>query len=137
MSGAALAGPAPGDSMPPGVADISAPGSLPRYAREDHTHASKARKGSAAINSNALTFTWTYPTPFGAGVIPICNGIAQTAAGVTDLVNVQVEGEPSNTQCVFRVARYSRSFLSLLGIDILGFNSGSIPITLHMTALEP
>jgi hypothetical protein len=89
------------------------------------------------MGSNALTFTWVYPTPFGVGVVPICNGIAQTAAGVTDLVNVQIEGAPTNTQCVFRIARYSRSFLSLLGIDVLGFNSASIPITLHMTALEP
>jgi hypothetical protein len=130
--------PQPATAMPPGVSDAGALGSnQSQFALADHTHASKGRKGQASIQSNVATYTWVYPVAFGAGVVPICNGIAQTAAGITDLVNVQIEGAPTNTQCVFRVARYSRSFLSLLGIDILGFNSGAIPITLHMLALEP
>lgn len=129
--------PDPATNMPPGVSDTGSIGNVPRYALENHTHASKARKGAAAVASNALTYTWTYPTAFGAGVVPICNGIAQTASGVTDLVNVQIEGTPTNTQCTFRIARYSRSFLSLLGLDVLTFNSASLPITLHMLALEP
>ncbi len=137
MSGGALSGPAPADNSPPSVADSGAVGSMPRFAREDHTHASKVRKGLTATTSNVGTITWTYPTPFGAGVSPICNGIAQTAAGVTDLINVQIEGTPTNTQCVFRITRYSRSFLSLLGLDVLTFNTGSLAITMHMVALEP
>lgn len=137
MSGGAIAGPAPADNMPPGVADSGSTGSLPRYAREDHTHASKARKGMAAMQSAVGTFAWNYPTPFANGVVPICNAIAQTAAGVTDLINVQIEGTPTNAQCVFRITRYSQSFLSLLGINILGVNGVALPITLHMLALEP
>ena len=123
--------------MPPGVSDTGSVGSVERYALENHTHASKARKGLAAIASNVGTYTWVYPTPFAGGVAPICNGIAQTASGITDLINVQIDGTPTNTQCVFRITRYSQSFLSLLGINILGLNTGSISITLHMTALEP
>ncbi len=129
--------PQPATSAPPGVSDTGALGNDMKYALANHTHASKARKASAAVSSNAGTYTWVYPTAFGAGVVPICNGIAQTAAGVTDLVNVQIEGTPTNTQCVFRIARYSRSFLSILGLDVLSFNSASLAITLHMTALEP
>lgn len=129
--------PQPATTTPPGVSDSGALGTGSKYALENHTHASKARKGAVAINSNVGTYTWTYPTAFGAGVVPICNGIAQTATGITDLINVQIDGTPTNTQCVFRITRYSQSFLSLLGINILGFNTASIPITLHMTALEP
>lgn len=129
--------PQPAAALPPGVADTSAQGSMPRYAREDHTHASKARKAISAVQSNVGTFTWVYPSPFAQGVVPICNGIAQTASGITDLVNIQIEGAPTNAQCVFRITRYSQSFLSLLGINILGFNNTAIPITLHMLALEP
>lgn len=129
--------PMPATTMPPGVSDTGAVGTIQRYALENHTHASKARKAIQAVASNVLTYTWVYPVPFAAGVVPICNGIAQTASGVTDLVNVQIEGTPTNTQCVFRIARYSRSFLSLLGLDVLSFNTGSIPVSLHMTALEP
>lgn len=129
--------PQPATTMPPGVNDSGALGTSQRYALENHTHASKVRKQTVAMNSNVGTYTWTYPTPFGAGVVPICNGIAQTAPGVTDLVNVQMEGDPTNTQCVFRITRYSRTFLSLLGIDILGFNSGALAIKLQMVASEP
>lgn len=129
--------PTPATSMPPGVADTGAVGTDLSYALANHTHASKARKAIAAVASNVGTYTWVYPTAFGAGVVPICNGIAQTASGVTDLINVQIEGTPTNTQCVFRISRYSRSFLSLLGLDILSFNTGSLAISLHMTALEP
>lgn len=130
--------PDPASSMPPGVSDAGALGSnTNQYARADHTHASKARKAFASMQSNVGTYTWIYPTAFGAGVVPICNAIAQTAAGVTDLINVQIEGAPTNTQCVFRVTRYSQSFLSLLGINILGLNTGALAITLHCLALEP
>jgi len=129
--------PSPATSMPPGVSDTGFVGNVERYALENHTHASKARKGLSAQASNVGTFTWVYPVPFGAGVVPICNGIAQTATGITDLINVQIDGAPTNTQCVFRITRYSQSFLSLLGINILGFNTAPIPITLHMLALEP
>lgn len=124
-------------TMPPGVSDSGSVGSASPYARADHTHASKARKGVTATTSAVGTVTWIYPTPFANGVVPICNGIAQTAAGISDLVNVQIEGSPTSTQCVFRVTRYSQSFLSLLGLNVLTFNSGSIPLTLHMLALEP
>jgi len=129
--------PTPATMMPPGVADSGALGTDLSYALANHTHASKARKGIASMGSTVGTYTWVYPTAFGVGVVPICNGIAQTAVGVTDLVNIQIEGAPTNTQCTFRVTRYSRSFLSLLGLDVLTFNSASIPITLHMLALEP
>lgn len=130
-------GPGPATSQPPGVTDSGALGNVERYAMENHTHASKARKGIAAIASNVVTYTWVYPVPFGMGIVPVCNGIAQTAAGVTDLVNVQVEGDPTNTQCVFRITRYSQSFLSLLGINILGLNTSALAIKMHMLALEP
>lgn len=129
--------PQPATAMPPGVADNGSVGTGSRYALENHTHASKARKSLAAVQSNVSTYTWAYPVAFDVGVAPICNGIAQTASGITDLINVQVDGVPTNTQCVFRITRYSQSFLSLLGINILGVNNTAIPITLHMTALQP
>ncbi len=130
--------PQPASSQPPGVTDTGALGDMMgQYAIANHTHASKARKGLAAVQSNVSTFTWTYPTPFGAGVVPICNAIAQTPSGNTDLINVQIDGVPTNTAVTFRITRYSQSFLSLLGINILGVNSAAIGITLHMLALEP
>lgn len=126
--------PKPATVMPPAVADSGSKGDQPRYALENHTHASKARKAKASVS--ASTYTWTYPTAFDPGVVPICNGIAQVAAGNTDLYNVQVLGNPTNTQCVFQINRVSAGLLSLL-LGALSINSTPGSITLHMLALEP
>lgn len=122
-------------SMPPGVADSGALGTQPtQFALSDHTHASKARKQIRV--SSAATLTWVYPTPFAAGVVPICNGIAQVAAGNNDLFNVQILGVPTNTQCVFQINRVSGGLLALL-LGALSINPTPATINLHLLALEP
>lgn len=126
--------PQPATSAPPSVADNSAQGNVTRYAMENHTHASKGRKGKVAVNTS--TYTWTYPTAFDVGVSPICNAIAQVAGGNTDLYNVQILGTPSNTQCVFQINRVSGGLLALL-LGALSINPTPGSITLHMLALEP
>lgn len=128
--------PAPATSMPPGVSDTGNKGSIPRYALEDHTHASKARKQRVTMPTAAMTYTWVYPTPFDAGVVPIVNGIAQVAVGNTDLFNVQVMGTPTNTQCVFQINRVSAGLLGLL-LGALSINPTPVAATLHLIALEP
>lgn len=128
--------PAPATSMPPGVSDTGNKGSIPRYALEDHTHASRARKQRVTMGTAATTYTWTYPTPFDAGVVPIVNGIAQVAVGNTDLFNVQVMGTPTNTQCVFQINRVSAGLLGLL-LGALSINPTPVANTLHLIALEP
>ncbi len=126
----------PADVTPPALSDMGSVGSNLRYAREDHTHASKVRRAVVAVGSSVGTYVWNFANPFAPGTTPVCQAIAQTARGVTDLINVQIDGAPTNSSMTVRITRYSQTFLSLLGINILGFNSGSIPITLHMTAAE-
>lgn len=128
--------PAPATAMPPGVSDNGSKGSVPRYALEDHTHASKARKSRITMSSAATTYVWTYPTPFNAGVVPVVNGIVQVPSGNTDLFNVQVMGTPSNTQCTFQINRVSSGLLSVL-LGALSINPTPIAATLHLIALEP
>lgn len=126
--------PQPATLASPGVADASVVGVASPYARMDHTHASKARKTISAVS--ASTYTWTYPTAFGAGVVPICNAIAQVASGTTDLVNVQVQGTPTNTQCTFQITRYSQGLVGLV-TGVLSVNSTPFSGSLHCIAFEP
>jgi len=128
--------PLPATNTPPGVADTGAKGSTLRYALEDHTHASKARKQIVVMPSAATTYTWTYPTAFGAGVVPIVSAIVQVANGNTDLFNVQIMGAPTNTQCTFQINRVSAGLLSLL-LGALSINPTPVAATLHCIALEP
>lgn len=129
--------PQPATTMPPGVADNGALGNSAKYALENHTHASRARKEIKSVSTSGL-FTWTFPTAFGVGSVPICNAMAICPSGTTDVVNVQQEGDATNTQVTFRVTRYQQSVASLLGLTILSVNAG-IPANtkLALLALEP
>ncbi len=126
----------PATSMPPGVSDSGSVGTIQRYALENHTHASKARKQITTMGSAASTYTWIYPTPFASGVIPVVSAIVQVSVGNQDLFNVQVQGVPTNTQCTFQINRVSAGLLSLL-LGALAINPTPVASTLHMIALEP
>jgi hypothetical protein len=128
--------PQPATSAPPGVKDGGEMGTGVRYAREDHTHASKARKQIVTMASAAATYKWTYPAPFAQGVVPICSAIVQVPANNTDLFNVQLIGAPTNTDCTFQINRVSAGLLGLL-LGALSINPTPVASTLHMIALEP
>lgn len=136
LNPASLNIPGPAQAAPPGVTDTSSQGSIARYAMENHTHASKARKQIITMGSAATTYTWTYPTAFSAGVVPVVSGIVQVPSGNQDLFNVQIVGTPTNTQCTFQINRVSAGLLALL-LGALSLNPTPIAATLHMIALEP
>lgn len=124
-------------SAPPSVADSSSLGTQNTvFALANHTHASKARKvrmSSAADGSLA----WTFNPPFTNGVTPIIAAIAETASGVTDVINVQVEGVPTSTSANLRVTRTNRSTVALLGLTILSLPTSPGVTVVHAIALEP
>lgn len=129
--------PAPSNITPPAVADSSATGTQAgMYALANHTHASKVRK-ERVLSAADGTITWTYSTPFGAGVTPRCFAVAEVAAGITDVVNVQVVDTPTNTTCKFLVNRTNRSAVALLGLTILSVPSSPGATWVHVCALEP
>lgn len=128
--------PQPATSMPPGVADMGSLGTDTRYALANHTHASKARKEIKTMGSAASTYVWVYPNAFAPGVVPIVSGIVQVASGNQDLFNVQIIGQPTNTQCTFQINRVSAGLLALL-LGALSLNPTPVAATLHMIALEP
>jgi hypothetical protein len=127
--------PMPATSSPPGVSDSGAVGNVQRYAMENHTHASRARKVRVQSNADG-TLTWAYSTPFPAGVVPIVVAVAEVASGVTDVVNVQVIGTPTNTSCQLLVNRSNRSVASLLGLTVLSVATAGVT-WVHAVALEP
>ena len=128
--------PQPATAMPPGVSDTGAKGTDSRYALADHTHASRARK--ARIQSAADgTITWVYSTPFDPGVVPRVVAVAEVPSGTTDVVNVQVIGTPTNTQCQLLVNRTSKSVVSLIGLTVLSVPSQPGVTWVHAVALEP
>lgn len=134
--GVAYPAPQPATAMPPGVSDSGSRGSIPRYALQDHTHASKARKQIVTMPGAASTYTWVYPVAFDGGTVPIVSAIVQVAAGNQDLFNVQVIGQPTNTQCTFQINRVSGGLLAIL-LGALSLNPNPVAATLHMIALEP
>lgn len=128
--------PQPATSMPPGVSDAGAVGTDLRYALANHTHASKARK-DRMLSAADGTITWTYSTPFGAGVVPRVAAIAEVPSGVTDVVNVQVVDTPTNVSCKLLVNRTNRSTVSLIGLTVLSVPTQPGATWVHAVALEP
>ena len=129
--------PTPSTAAPPSVADTSAKGAdTTKYALSDHTHASKARKARITSATDG-TLTWTFSPPFGAGVVPRVVAIAETTAGVTDVINVQIEGTPTNAAVNLRVNRTQRSVASLIGLTVLSVPASVGATVVHAVALEP
>lgn len=129
--------PIPSNVAPPSVADSSATGDeIAMFALANHTHASKVRKIRVQCAADG-SLAWTFTPPFTNGVVPRVVAIAETAQGVTDVVNVQVVGTPTNTQCQLLVNRMQRSVASLLGLTILSVPASVGATWVHAVALEP
>lgn len=122
---------------PPSVADSSALGSQPTvFAMANHTHASKARKSRMTSAADG-SLVWTFSPPFTNGVTPIISAIAETPTGVTDVINVQIEGTPTSTSANLRVTRTNRSTVALIGLTILSLPTQPGATVVHAIALEP
>lgn len=129
--------PSPATSAPPSVADSSATGTQTAiYALANHTHASKARKARMTSNADG-SLLWTFNPPFDTGVVPRVVAVAETTVGVLDVINVQIEGTPTNTAVNLRVNRTNRSAVALLGLTILSVPSSPGATVVHALALEP
>lgn len=89
---------------------------------------------AAIITTNTSgVATWTYSTPFAAGVTPVISATAQQAAGV--IAEVQITAV-SNTSCSILVTRTAAITVALLGLTILQI-AGAASTNVHLTASEP
>lgn len=77
-------------------------------------------------------YTWTLPTPYGAGVIPVVSAVAENASTSTPF-NVQITSV-SNTSVTVKVLRSST--VSVLGILVLGEPVGA-QAYVHLMAVAP
>jgi len=124
-------------TAPPSVSDTGTVGTQTMvYALANHTHASKIRKIRAQTAADG-TYTFTYPTAFAAGVTPICEATAETVSGVTDVINAQINGTPTNTAAQIIVTRTQRSVVSLIGLTVLSIPTQPGVTWVHIACLEP
>ncbi len=101
-------------------ANTGSAGTSTSSARADHVHPLPTIVNLASVTTATDgTYTWTYPVAYAAGKVPNIQAICQATSGTTDVLNVQVDGVPTNTQCKFRVTRTSQTVVSLLGLTIL------------------
>lgn len=86
-----------------------------------------------AVNGS---YTWTYPVPYDAGVVPVIEVVAEgpNPAGGT-VVNAQLVGPPTNTGCTIQVTR-STTTIQVLGINVLSLAAATATFV-HITARAP
>lgn len=129
--------PFPCPAMPKQAAWTGAPGDTSvnpmEMAAAGHVHPS-GRQEKHASTLLAGTYTWTFDEAFPAGVVPTVQVVAVATAGSTDVINVQLDGEATNTQAKFRVTRTQQSVVALLGLTILSIPASVGVTPLHMTA---
>lgn len=87
---------------------------------------------SRAQTDASGNYTWTYPSAYGGGIVPIIGVVPE--GGSTVPLNVQIVGTPTNTAVTFKVL--SLPNISILGIATLGAPTGT-QAYLHMTAIAP
>lgn len=92
----------------------------------------------AILTYAGADLTWTYPTAFPAGVVPIIEALAAPAATSTALFNVQLVGDPTNTSCKLRINTIPAASVSLLGLVNLNlFQQAPSGVKVHLTARAP
>jgi hypothetical protein len=106
-------------------------------------HPPAAGKDAEAPRRAVLTYagtdyTWTYPSSFATGVVPIIEALAVAPAASTALFNVQLVGDPTNVSCKLRVNSIPAASVSLLGLINLNlFQQAASGVKLHVTARAP
>lgn len=90
----------------------------------------------AQTNASGV-LTWTFTSPFEGGVVPIVTAIVETAPGVTEVLNAQVSGTPTNTSVTIRVNRTVQSVVALLGLTILSVPASVGVQWVHLKAEAP
>lgn len=129
--------PTPAVATPPCIADAGTVGTGPTvYALANHTHCSKVRKGIVTTDSTGVA-TVTFTTAFGAGITPVCVANADPPAGTLDVINVQGDGDPTNTQATFRITRTNRSVVALIGLTVLSLPASPGATKFHYACFEP
>lgn len=83
-----------------------------------------------------VDLTWTYPSAFTSGVVPVISGIAASTG--TALYNVQIVGTPTNISCVLRVNSIPTASVSLVGLlSLTLFQQAPTGVKIHVTARTP
>lgn len=137
MSAYALAAtiPTPAVAAPPCVADAGALGSGSSvYALANHTHCSKVRRGIVNTDAAGLV-TVAFSPAFNA--VPACQALAAPTAGTTDVINAQLDGDPTTTAATFRVTRTNKSVVALIGLTVLSVPASPGVTKLHYACVEP
>lgn len=133
LSAVAATVPTAATSAPPSVADASVQGNIARYAMENHTHASKARKGRVLVPISGI-FDVTFASPMGSS--PLCAVTAEATSGDTNVVNAQVDGVTSTAGLRIRITRTQQSVVVLLGLTILSVPT-QVATYAHYICIEP
>lgn len=131
--------PVPATTAPPGGSDSGTVGTMMEYARANHTHPSKARRERVLVPASgtlAITFRDTAGNPAPFTNVPVCATSAETTKGDTNVVNAQIDGQPTTTGMTMRITRTAITVASLLGLSVLSVPT-QIATYAHYVCLEP
>lgn len=122
-------------TIPPCTADAGLIGTqITVFALANHTHCSKARRVRQTTGTDGL-YVWNFSPAFSGA--PICAATAETAPGVTDVINAQIQGTPTTSQATIRVNRTAVSVVALIGLSVLSVPASPGAQVFHAICIEP
>lgn len=135
--------PTPGTGSPSAVVDSNtgvAGADTTKFAPFFHTHPSKARKGRVLVPVAGYVDVVFKDgagatSPFATGA-PLCAVTAETTLGDTNVVNAQMDGQPTMNGMRIRITRTQISVASLLGLSILSVPT-QVATYAHYICIEP
>lgn len=81
------------------------------------------------------SYTWTFPTPYAPGVIPVVSVTVEDATTNT-VWNHQVVAI-SNTALTIKLNKSQVSVVALIGLSVLSVPAGGAQAFVHLTAIDP
>jgi hypothetical protein len=92
----------------------------------------------AILTYAGADLTWTYPTAFASGVVPVIKAVAAPPAASNSLFNVQLVGDPTNVSCKFRINSIPAATISLGGLlSLTLFQQSVAGVKIHAEASAP
>lgn len=74
------------------------------------------QRAVVSVAGGSGRYTWTYPTAYGSGVVPIVTPTVVKPSGNTASYNVQLYGDPTNASCTIEVLVVPNTITGILGL---------------------
>lgn len=118
------------------AATTSAAGSMSAADKTKLNTIAEEQRTIVTVAGGAGRVTWTYPSAYGSGIVPVIQAQAVKPTGATVSYNCAIYGDPTNTSCTIEVNTVNPTIIGILG-SILVAQPAPNGTKVHIIAKSP